>query len=194
MWGIGPVERGTDEALMRRVAEGDSGAFEALVHRHSASLYRFAFRIVGHEDAAQDVVQETFLRLWRHAGKYEPSRPFKTWLYTIARRVALNAARSASARRAREMEEESAIEDVADLRPTAEEVLSSWQRQEAVRRALAALAPRQRMALVLHHYEGMSYQEIGQVMGVRVSAVESLIFRARRALASALGDVLGEKG
>jgi len=195
------VEQVTDELLMTRVAKGDFQAFEALVQRHSASLYRFAFRLIGQEDEAQEVVQEIFLRVWRHAKKYDASRPLDTWLYTIGRRVALNADRSAKARRSHEMEaphlrtqEQPAIEDVADMRPAAEERLSSREREEAVRRALAELAPRQRMALVLHHYEDFSYRQIAEVMGVSVSSVESLIFRARRRLSQALREVLGESG
>jgi RNA polymerase sigma-70 factor (ECF subfamily) len=166
-----------DDEAMRRVAEGDSAALAALFDRHKARLFAFLYYLVGEQATAEDLVGETFLRLYRARARYRAGAGFTPWLFAIARNLALGelrrrgVARRAEQRLGREIE------------PGAEE----WKGEQLetrvrVRAALARLPEDQRAALVLKEFQGLSYQEIGQVLGCNEAAARARTYRARNTL------------
>jgi RNA polymerase sigma-70 factor (ECF subfamily) len=167
----GPALSISDTALMERIAAGDREALAALVRRHQDGIRRLAFRQTGRWDVADDVAQEAFLRLWRSAGSFRGSASFTTWLYRIVVNLCLDWSKR---RRLPSLPEDY---EPADAAPS--------NREEVVQRvqaAVAALPERQRMALVLHRFEGLSHAQIAATTGWSESAVESLLVRAYGAL------------
>ena len=163
-----------DDALMLAVGRGDPQAYRQLADRYLAGIVRYATRMLGHQAEAEDIAQETFLRLWRDAGRYE-SRGYKpsTWLYRIAHNLCVD--------RLRQRRPESAPdEEQASERTSAP--LIARELSEHVTAALAKLPERQRAAIALVHYEEKSLEEVGLVLGCAAGAVESLLARGRRSL------------
>jgi RNA polymerase sigma-70 factor (ECF subfamily) len=157
---IGSVE--TDERLMERFVQGDESGISELFARHAGQLHGFVRRMVG--DAADDVVQTTFVSICRSRGRYQRGAPFRPWLYAVA----ANAARD-HLRRNRHEEPWSATvpELVADTEPLADPGLS-----RLVEAALAQLPANQREAVVLHRFEGFSFRQIADLLGVSETAVK----------------------
>ena len=182
-----------DAALMAEVARGDTVAFERLVERHQALVIGTVGRMLGSNSEVEDVAQQVFIRVWKGASRYRPTAKFTTWLLTITRNLVFNEAR----RRKRhpgdtldvhEGKEALALTDPA--RHVPDEELLQAELQLAVERAIRALPEKQRMAVVLRRYESKSYEEIGEVLGLTVAAVKSLLFRARTELRAALDRYL----
>ncbi len=165
--------------LLQRIAVGDERAFRRLVDEHLAGVHHFAVRLLGRREEAEEVAQDTFLRLWETAERFEPRARLRTWLYTVARHAAID-----RLRKRRETFTDRIEEAPGSGGPGA--LLASKQDAEAVRAALAELAPRQRAAITLVHYQGLSGTEAAQAMGIGVEAVESLLSRARRKLRTIL--------
>jgi RNA polymerase sigma-70 factor (ECF subfamily) len=191
------LESLSDEELLQAALEGSDAHFNALVDRYAASIYRLAYGITGRREDAEDIVQETFLRVYGHLDQYaSPRGSVKTWLFTIARNQSINVFSSIKRSMARFWSEQSSDQERGDpleAHPSsphmdAERQLSVQQELEMVQRALAKLPQRQRTALLLKAQEDLSYEEIAQVMGTSVSSVESLIFRARQRIMETLGD------
>ncbi len=184
-----------DVQLMLRVRDGDELAFAELVQRHAQALFDFVLRYVGDRQHAEDVAQDCFLKVFRAASRYEPTARFRTWLFTIATRRCLNhrrwslRRRHVSVERAGEEEGRGPLElPAAGEDPT--QGIEETELRQRVRAAVRDLPRRQRMALVLHRYEGLSLAEIGEVMGLRMGAVKSLLNRARESLRRRLaGDL-----
>ena len=182
-----------DAALMAGAARGDIAAFEQLVERHQALVIGTVGRMLGNNSDVEDVAQQVFVRVWKSAGRYRPTAKFTTWLLTITRNLVFNEAR----RRKRhpgdlldvhEGEEALALVDSAGRIP--DEQLLEAELQREIDRAILALPEKQRMALVLRRYEDKSYEEIGEVLGLSIAAVKSLLFRARTELRVALNRYL----
>jgi RNA polymerase sigma-70 factor (ECF subfamily) len=178
----------TDEALIERAGRGDRLAASLLVSRHSDRLLRVAWRMLGERAAAEDVVQETFLKLWERAPAWRrQSGTFagapSAWLVRVASNGALDRLR----RRGREVEENKAPER-ADGAQSALSLMAAGERRSAVDSAIASLPERQRLAVTLCHLEEMGNIEAAAAMDVSVEALESLLSRARRALKAALMD------
>ena len=171
---------------MSRIAKGDDDAFEILVNRHQTSVLNLIYRFIGDRTQAKDLAQEVFLRVWQTADRYEPRAKFTTWIYRITANLCLNELKSARRRKwfpfhRSEGDRETAIEETfPDESPTAEDVLLARERSRQISEALQSLPANQRMALVLKRYDDLSYEEIAQILGCSVSAVESLIVRAKR--------------
>jgi RNA polymerase sigma-70 factor (ECF subfamily) len=178
----------SNEELMVRVAEGDEYAFETLVRRHQTSVLNLIYRFVGDRTKAQDLAQEAFLRVWQAGKSYEPKAKFTTWIYRITVNLCLNELKSARRRkwflfyRSDKESENTLVEALADGSPSAEDLLLAKERSRQISDALQGLPENQRMALILKRYDNLSYQEIAQVLGCSVSAVESLLVRAKRTL------------
>jgi len=176
------------EDLMARIAKGDDDAFEILVSRHQTSVLNLIYRFIGDRTQAKDLSQEVFVRVWQAAKSSEPKAKFTTWIYKITTNLCLNEIKSASRRRwflfhrSDEDSEKSIEETFSDGSPTAEDLLLSKERTRQISEALQSLPENQRMALILKRYDGLSYQEIAQIIGCSVSAVESLLVRAKRTL------------
>jgi len=166
--------RADDDALMLQVGRGDPQAYRALAERYLAGIVRYATRMLGQQAEAEDVAQETFLRLWREAGRYE-ARGHKpsTWLYRVAHNLCVDRLRKARP-------ESVPDEQLASERTSAP--LIQRELSEHVTAALANLPERQRAAIALVHYEEKTLEEAGLVLGCAASAVESLLARGRRSL------------
>jgi RNA polymerase sigma-70 factor (ECF subfamily) len=174
----------TDEELMSRVAGGDMDAFEDLVRRHQQSALNVAYRFVGDASRAEDIVQDAFLRLLAAAERYRPTAAFRTYLYNIIWHLCVDFYRKSRPVRLRPADARP------DRSPGPAETALRRERADLVRRAVDALPPRQRMAVVLQHFEGMSYDEIAEALECSSSAVDALLVRARRKLKDALADML----
>ncbi|MBL8812597.1 MAG: sigma-70 family RNA polymerase sigma factor [Planctomycetaceae bacterium] len=179
---------------MLRVSAGDNAAFEELVLRYQDRLVGFFFHLVHDRAAAEDLAQECFLRVYRSRERYEATARFSTWLFRIAHNLASNQKRGSVRRReiplasssdAHEFQvNEQNLAEKSALMPTRQ--LDSNEMRDVVRMAIEELSERQRTAVVLHKFEEMSYEEIGEVMGLGVVAVKSLLSRARGKLKEAL--------
>lgn len=185
-----------DVQLMLRVATDDHVAFEELVVRYQDRLIGFFYHLVGDRTVSEDLTQEAFLRVYRARERYKASARFSTWLFRIAHNLASNQLRGLAKRR-REVSlaagnsgsqnlrmEERVLAERSALMPT--RLLVSREVQTQVREALDCLGERQKMAVLLHKFEGMSYDDIGNVMNMNAVAVKSLLARARGKLKSAL--------
>lgn len=180
-----------DVRLMLRVREDDAGAFEELVRRYQSRLVRLLQHIGPRADLAEDLAQETFLRIYRARKRYEPGAKFSTWLFTIAGNVAKNAARANNRRqevsevdapRGAEAPSGAQLLDATALEASGmmpARIVERTEREEVVRAAVATLGERQRMALILSRFENMNYVEIAETMGLTTKAVKSLLSRAR---------------
>jgi RNA polymerase sigma-70 factor (ECF subfamily) len=174
----------TDEALMAQVGGGDARAYRVLADRYLPGIVRYATRMLCVQAEAEEIAQETFLRLWRDAGRYE-ARGFRasTWLYRIAHNLCVDRLRA----RKPEGSGEELVASERTSTPQARQEIA-----EQVAAALAALPERQRAAIALVHYEEKSHEEAAQVLGCGVEAVESLLSRARKALRERLAAYYGE--
>ena len=169
-----------DDALMIRTAEGEEAAFRLLVQRWERDVLSFLIHMLGSIEEAEDLVQDTFVQVFRKAGSYRATGMFKSWLF----RIAGNLARSRLRRRKilRWVRFDPVVHDMGDAGRGPDGDLEHGQRQEAVRAALGRLPQRQREALALHRFQGMRYKEVAEAMGTTVPGVESLIQRAMAAL------------
>jgi RNA polymerase sigma-70 factor (ECF subfamily) len=172
-----------DQMTMAAIAAGDGRAFARVVTDQSAVLLRFARSVLDTGgDEAEEVVQEALVRLWLNAGSWQPTGRIATWLHRVVFRLCIDALR----RRRPSV----AIDEVADLIPDAAPLASARLARiedvRAIRAAIAALPARQRVAIVLCHFQGLNQAEGAAVMGVGEHAYESLLSRARRNLRAAL--------
>ena len=166
-----------DKDLLDRLALSDESAFRALVVRHIDRAYAIALRIVGNAADAEDVVQDTMLKVWTHRGQWQHGRAkFSTWLY----RVVSN--RCIDLRRKPRTENVDAVPEVADKQPDASSVIERNEVTDLLEAALRRLPEQQRIAVILSYHENMSNGEIAEVMDTTVSAVESLLKRGRQQL------------
>lgn len=182
-----------DFGLMERIGAGDHEAFRCLVERHQNAVIGTVAKMLGNPSEAEDIAQQVFLRIWKNARRYRPDAKFTTYLFTITRNLVFNETRRRSRKKevsADEREENShqTLEASPDRQPDAE--LLQAELQTAVDEAIASLPETQRMAVVLRRYEQLSYDEIAEVLGLSVSAVKSLLFRARTALRESLSGYL----
>lgn len=164
---------------MEQTARGDRNAFAVLIQRHQRLVLAIAYRYLGDRDEAQDTAQEVFLRLWDAARRYRPDRPLQAYLRTLTVNFCLDHRRKAKP----------LLLADPDRRPGGHDphaLVEEGERDAALLAALDSLAPAQRMALVLFHFEGLSVHETASLLGVSPKAAESLLSRARAALRSRL--------
>lgn len=176
-----------DALLMADIAAGDRAAFGRLMRAHLPRAYATAYRLLGQPQEAEEVAQEAMLRVWRHAAGFDARRAqFSTWLYRIVVNLALDRLRRAgTAPRAVPLEQAA---EAADAAPDAEARLLARAQGRSVAAALAALPERQRAAVVLVHYEGLSGRDAALVLGMTPKAVESLLYRALKTLRRTMLD------
>lgn len=189
----GPPGRNPEDAediqLMKLVGDGDERAFEQLVERHQRLVIGTVGRMLGLNSDAEDIAQQVFVRVWKNAKRYEPRAKFTTWLLKITRNLVFNELRRRSRHPAVPLqsetdEEERPIKDERVVAPDAS--LLDQELQQAVDAAIANLPETQRMAVILRRYEELSYEEIAETLDQSVSAVKSLLFRARTELRESL--------
>jgi len=151
-------------------------AFEELVRRHGDRAYRVALTFVGDEQKAEDLAQEAFVKILEAADSYRPTASFTTYLYRVVANACLDY------RKKKRPRSSAKLPDRMDRAHGPAESLTRKDRRKAVRRAINSLPERQRMALVLQYYEGLSYAETAEAMDCTESAVDSLLVRAKRKL------------
>ena len=180
--------RDPDVRLMLEVRDGDAEAFEELMCRYQSRVVTVLSHWTGSRDQAEDLAQEVFLRVYRARGGYVPTARFSTWLYTIANRVASNALRSRSRRREINLESRESgplganpldqlAQAASGLMPARQ--LDKTEMREVIQLALTTLNERQRMAVLLNKFEGMTYADIAVAMELSPQAIKSLLSRAR---------------
>ena len=175
-----------DGELLKRVARGDDAAFRTLWERHYRLAYSVIYRHTGLQGAAEDLVQEAFLRVYRNAAKWQPTAKFSTWFYTIVSNLCLNYKRDRARDKLRLLgganDEGASLENIARA-PVDESDADERQHKAAlIRAALEELPANQRMALILSKYESKSYEEIAAILKTTEAAVKSLAARARATL------------
>lgn len=167
----------SDDELLVKAGSGDGRAYGALVDRHLRRMLALARRMTGNATEAEDVAQEAFLRVWQKASAWRRGdAQFSTWLYRVVVNLCLDR------RRRKSFAPIEAAGDPPDPAPGAELRLVEDERSRIVAEELRALPDRQRAALVLSYYEELSNVDAAEVLGISVSALESLLVRARRAL------------
>jgi RNA polymerase sigma-70 factor (ECF subfamily) len=169
----GAIGEHTDEQLMQAVARGDFDAFDEIVLRYQQHAWRTAYRFLGDAMEAEDVAQEAFLKVLDAAPRYRPKASFPTYLFRILTHICIDRSRK---KRPASLPD---IPDVVDLSPDPAQGLMAKERQVQIRKALDTLPANQKAAIILKHYEGLSYAAIAQVLGTTAKAVEGLISRAR---------------
>ncbi|MDF1535139.1 MAG: RNA polymerase sigma factor [bacterium] len=166
-----------DETLAQRAAAGDMEAFEELVNRHRSAVYRLARTLTGNHHDADDAAQETFVRVFRALGSFDPNRPFKPWLKRITYNTSLNVLRSSKVRSRQTTSEN--LPEIADPSPGPGCSIQAGQTMEKVDEALLNMPGELRATLLLRTVDGMSYKEIAAATGVRIGTVMSRLSRAR---------------
>ena len=180
----------SDRELMERLKTGDVSAFDVIVQRHKASLINFACRSVGDQETAEDLAQETFLKVYRNAKRYKGEiAGLRTWMYRILANLCKNELGSRS-RRSQVMvkpaigdqDGHDPIETALDTNPGPDGQLEEKELQKALTRAISNLPEKLRVVLVLRDIEGMAYEEISRIIKKPIGTVKSRINRARLAL------------
>jgi RNA polymerase sigma-70 factor (ECF subfamily) len=189
------LDSSSDAAIMLRAAAGDEAGFNYLAGKYHRPIFHFLFRMVRNQAIAEELAQEVFLRVYRSRQSYRAEARFSTWLYRIATNLAVNHARDTKHERAARNvyldapdEQTGVTPDVADEEPSVEQRLLREERMKAIRTHVMALPERQRMAVLMHKYQGMEYREIGEVLKLSESATKSLLFRAYHTLRDKLKD------
>ena len=175
-----------DHELLALVQDGSSQAFAALVERHTERFYRLAYRYLQNKEAAEDVVQDAFLKLWENPSLWQPERnsKFTTWFYRVVVNLCLDFRKR---KRPEALNDEAAV---IDEREPADKMMIREQEQEALEKAIDTLPERQRTALNLCFDEGLTNQEAAEVMGVKLKALQSLIMRAKTTLKERMKNYL----
>ena len=188
----------SDGAVVVRAQSGDGDAFRTLVERHSRSVFRLAYRMTGNEQDAEDVVQETFLRAYKQLSHYESRSSFSTWLYRIASNYSLDLIRM---RKRHEDKREndtpegrSVLDTVATPAPAQDRLVFGKEVEQRVSAAMNELSDLERSAFVLRHFEGLSIEEIGSMLGTSLNATKHSIFRAVQKLRRRLEPLVSTAG
>ena len=170
-----------DDKLLASIGGGNEGATQLLVDRHLSRTLALSYRMLRDHGEAEEVSQDAFLRVWKTAPKWEPGRAkFTTWLHRVVTNLCIDRLRK---RRTVQLDEDF---DMPDDSPDPEATLVQGELSGRVKVALEKLPDRQKTAIMLSHYQGMSNIETAEIMDVSIEAVESLLARGRRALKKAL--------
>lgn len=176
-----------DESLMEEVRRGSPEAFRILYDRHHRSVFNFLLRFLGDHRAAEDLLQETFLRMFTHRETYRPIAAFRTWLFTIARNLLVDESRRAHARPENLADE--ILQDVPDPSPGPLGEVEGRALEERIQMAVMRLAPFQREVVLLSRFAGLSHEEIARVTGASPPAVRVALHRGLRRLRDLLGPL-----
>jgi RNA polymerase sigma-70 factor (ECF subfamily) len=192
----------SDAMAVERTLAGDRDAYRVLVERHSRTVYRMAYRIMGNAHDAEDVVQESFLRAYQKLKQFAGNANFGTWVYRIAANYAIDRIRQRNADEARreipsrpgeDSLEVDPLSQVRDVSPSPERLAGSAQLAERMKAALAELSPAERTAIVMRHWDGCGIEEIAAVLKSNSNATKNTVFRAVQKLRRALTPFLQGK-
>src|SRR5437773_7499311 len=186
-----------DVALMLRLQAGDESVFQELFRKFAPRVLQLARRFVGSEAQAEELTQDVFVQIFRFRNRYKPQSRLTTWVFTIATNLCLNELRRPDRHLRVDLWERRAGEDhpvgppLPDPAPvTPEEGAATRELADQLREAVAALPPKQRMALLLSRVDGLAYRDVGEAMGCSEGAVKALLFRATQTLKQSLRDFL----
>tara|TARA_R110002072_G_scaffold273075_2_gene433387 strand:+ start:776 stop:1387 length:612 start_codon:yes stop_codon:yes gene_type:complete len=173
------IENETDEGLMTRVQNAEHEAFAVLVRRHTRMFYAAAYRVCSHQDLAEDIVQEAFLKLWRNPALWDNARgaKFTTWFYRVVTNQAIDVLRKQKPTKGSDV-----LERIMDDKDDQQAQMEQAQEQDMLENAIQSLPERQRIALNLCFYEGLSNKDAADILGVGLKALESLLMRAKAGL------------
>lgn len=185
------MTREQENAVVRAVLNGDVNAFEMLVKEYEKNVYNLALRMVGNSEDAADMSQEAFIKAYNSLDSFRGDSKFSVWLYRIVSNVCLDFIRSRKRKQtvSLSMEDDNGDDvelDIADDTQSPERLMDKRLTREAVRRGLASLPPGQRQILLLREIQGLSYDEIAEILNVEAGTVKSRIFRARKKLSAFL--------
>lgn len=187
-----------DLSVMEALQAGDDAALNELIARHRGPLHRFVYRYLQNEVSASDVVQETFVRVYFKADKYEPRSTVKTWIYAIAMNLCRDQFRRLARRRGdvsldKAPDENSATIEPAEPGPGPNAQAAQSDRFVFLQRAIDQLPYRLKSALVLFSLEGCSQKEVAEILGTTPKTVELRVYRAKEKLRQILGTHLGKE-
>ena len=178
----------SEEQLIRRAQQGDNGAFEELLLLHQKKVYNLCLRMSANPDDALDLSQEAFLRAWRSLGQYQFEASFSTWLFRLTSNICIDFLRRKKRRQETSLTEsyddsdEGAELSVPDAQPGPEQQAMTNETKIELARAMEQLSPEHREILQLRVIEDLQYEQIADILGVRVGTVKSRLARARLAL------------
>lgn len=175
-----------DEETMLAVGQGDLNAFEDIVLRYQKTAWQIAYHFLGDAAEAEDVAQDVFLKLLAAAPRYRPSASFRTFFYRIVSRLCIDRTRKMKPVYLHD------VPDTPDNQPHASESMASAERTAAIRRAMDALPPNQRIAIILRHYDELDYRSIAESMGITEKAVERLLARGREHMRHSLANLMAD--
>ena len=170
-----------DATLVKQIQAGDRWAFSELVSRHQTTVYRSCYRILGHHEDAKDATQETFLRAYRKSGAFRGLSTFKTWLVRVAMNVSLNE-RTSKRKVAHSITSDLVQEYVASTEEAPEAELMRTEAAVRMHDALELVRPDHRAAIVLREFEGLTYQETAESLGITEGTAKSWVHRGRKQL------------
>ena len=186
-----------DSAVVSAYLDGESRAFDELVNRYQNRLLNFVYRTTGDRERAEDLVQEVFVRVYRHIQRFDRSRKFSTWIYTIASNLAKNELRNRSRNPLvlfqtirRNWEDDDRPLQFEDPGTRPDDLYRKRHLREAVEEAVEKLPPHHRNVFVLRELEGKSYEEIAEITSCNLGTVKSRLNRARNAFASLVAPAL----
>ncbi len=181
----------TDIALMKLIKKGDEKAFEVLYARHQRSVFNLCLRFLGNDGDAEDATQESFVRVYQAAGTYRPDAKFTTWLYTIVKNHCFNLIRKKKAADVISMEDET-VPEIPSRDDDQVTMLSRTQIKQRVELAVNSLPENMRIAVILQKFEGLTCEEVADILGCSVNAIKLRVHRAKEILARQLGDLREE--
>jgi RNA polymerase sigma-70 factor (ECF subfamily) len=187
------LEQLSDEDLIERFQQGNTNAYELIVKRYKNQLLNFVYRFLNNQEEAEDVVQETFLRVFRNRFAYTRVAKFSTWIYTIAGNLARTELRRRKRRRLfslTDMGVEDRDYEIADDVLNPETQANSTLQEEIIQREISKLSPKFREVIILRDVQELSYEEISKIIRVPIGTVKSRVNRARLRLQNRLKDLL----
>ncbi len=185
MSGVAAGMQPEEKALIQRCQKGERDAFDSLFRQYEKRVYNMAFRLCNNYDEAGDVTVDVFLRIFRAIGRFEFKSSFSTWVFRIVTNVYLDRRKRASNRSSLSLEEYIALEETSVTRqlesadPSPAQIAEQNERTDALQHAIAQLPDYQRAMVVLYHTEGLSYEEIAEVLTLPIGTVKSRLNRAR---------------
>lgn len=188
-----------DLALMERVKEGDSDAFNRLMEKHEKTVINLVYRFTGDRQSAEDLAQEVFLRVYRAAGRFQARAKFFTYLYKVTLNLCRNAREKNKRRRHSSLdspgkEDDQGRREVEDPGGSAEDQVSQKELARVVREAVLSLPEDQKEVVILQRYQGLQYEEVAEALGISVAAVKSRIHRAKLNLKKQLAPYVKANG
>lgn len=197
---VRPSNQELDRALIENYFRGDERAFTKLVRKYENALLSFVYHMIGDMEAAEDIVQMTFLRVYRHLGKFDLDRKFTTWIYTIASNLAKNELRNRERRPYTTLSQlsmrstrgdDSDDYGFSDSSMNPEVLFHKRELARLIRETVTRLTPEHRQVFVLREIEGKSYEEIAEISGANLGTVKSRLNRARVAFAAHIAPYIG---